>query len=286
MVTSTESIELSRDFYGNPQNYGPFSLTRDARRIIGCIDPRDPADELFGYYKIMVQNAGAGAGEAMDMAIAETAHNNRLVTVEEGLTHDQAIRLTSVLDAHPACKLIGSMAVVFGEIANPSTMTIESVGYWARKLDVDDVITSNIDAVASAAQRQQEYVGLRDNMEHLVAYVGELYPEHDNVHPMKGANVARVYTVNLHPNIGIDRNKKDPAVAEAVQGYHDNLAASVVELGNARGLETTVRGLRLTALLLRAAAVRTVLTRDIREDMTFFEVQPAYEGVRIIEQCL
>lgn len=284
MASHSESVEMSRAFYADPQNYGPFSLTKDARQIIGCIDPRDPADEIVGEHKIMIQTAGAGAGEALDTALALTVDRSRLVSVEEGLEHDAPARLTTVVDAHHGCKFIGSMAVVLQEMAEPSDFTVESAAQWVRELGIREPYFSNVGKITSAVELQKQHVADQDHMEHLVTRLDTIYPEHANVRSMRGANVSRVYVVNLHPHIGIDRNKKDPLRAESIQGYHDSLAASVVDLGSERGLNPTLRGLRLTALVLRAAAVRTVLTRDIVDEVTFFAVRPAQEGVQIIEE--
>jgi hypothetical protein len=285
MAMQNQSRELSRDFYSNPDNYSQFSLTKDARKIIGCIDPRDPIDESIGDHKVMIQTAGAGTGLALDASLALTVARNELVTVEEGLQEDSQSRLTTVLDAHPDCKFVGSMAVVLAEISSPGDMTAESVWYWSSMLDAEDTIRPHVAQITAAAEQQREHVLGQEHMLHLVSDVDAKFPQHANVKAMRGENTARVYTVNLHPNIGIDRNKKDPDNALLIQGYLDDLSASIVDLYNARGIDPTVRGLRLTALLFRAAAVRTVLTKDM-DDMAFFEVSPAEEGVRIQETQL
>jgi hypothetical protein len=287
-----ETLALSQEFYGNPDNYGTFSVTRDGRHIVGCIDPRDPTDEEFGGHKIMKQTPGAGVGEAADLAVAYTEVYGDVFRIEDAAEWDSHTRVSSVLGAHYGCKYVLGMSAVLREMADPSDFTRESATKWAVELGTYDNFAAHHSLVKSPAMKLADYIDERGAEEgsndYCVNYVGALYPGHSNVKYMKGANVARVYTTNMHPHLGIDRNKKpkcqDPA--QFVQGYHDNVGATFLSLNTVRGMSPEVRNLRVASLLLRSAATRTILTDGHMDEMTFFKVDATPKGVRIQEQTI
>ena len=284
--TAIEGLDLSREFYSNPNNYGPFSLTDDHRRMLGCMDPRDPEGVEHGKIKILVQTAGGGAGEGLDSALAQTAHTGELVTIEQGAERDSLQRLTTVLGGHHRCLFIASLGLVLGEMTEPGDFTKDSLVRWASYLGREETVSTYLDNIKKSAEEQRNYIYRRDNMDHLVGHLDELYPDHKNVGHMVGDNTARVYVMDFHPHVGIDRNKKPtvPEQALTIQGYHDNLAASTADIANIQNLSGVKRGLRFTAAVLRAAAVRTVVTQEHMDETAFFEAQQTKSGLQIFEQ--
>ena len=287
---SAESIALSQEFYSDPQSYGRHDLTRDHRAIFGCIEPRDQQGVEYGRYKTIIQTAGGGTGEGLDTALALTVQRNKLVTIEAGIDRNKDERPLTVFGAHYDCTFVGVMDRAVGEMADPSDFTRDSVIEWARYFGEKDTVAHNLGRVTNAAAVQLEYINDRPNMQHLLDHLDSLYPHHSNVVHVRGDIAARVYTVNLHPHLGKNRNRKpnDPARAEMIQGYHDSLAANVSDLGKAYSLPRRQRGERLTAKLLRAAAARTVITRDILPEMTFLTVEPTNtaRGIKIVQQAV
>ena len=285
-MSPIEAKVQSENFFLKPDSYSPFGLT-DYKRIVGCIEPRDPQGVEPGQHKVVVQTAGGAAGEALDSALALTIDNKAFVTIEEGLLHDNSKRQTTVFGAHLRCAFIGSLPLVLGEMANPSEMTVDTVKRWShffsRRELVDDAATN----IAEAASRQLEYVRSQNDMgAALVRKIDSLHPEQAKTRDVRGKNTAQVYVMNMHPLVGLDRNKKrgDPSTIQRIQGYHDSLAASIGDLNDAQGLTGRERGLRFVGMLFRSAATRTILTQDKLTKMTFLEVRAARDGLQIVEE--
>ena len=120
----------------------------------------------------------------------------------------------------------------------------------------------------------------------LVRKIDSLHPEQAKTRDVRGKNTAQVYVMNMHPLVGLDRNKKrgDPSTIQRIQGYHDSLAASIGDLNDAHGLTGRERGLRFVGMLFRSAATRTILTQDKLTKMTFLEVRAARDGLQIVEE--
>jgi hypothetical protein len=287
MPVSRQSIEMSREFFADPYNYGPFDQTHDGKDIIGCIEPRDQANTPHGEYKTIIQTGGGKIGEGFDAAMALTVEEDELVTVETGMERDIEQRPLTWSFAHYRCKFVGGLVLIAEEIVDPSDFTLHSFEQWARHFNEQDVVQGRAGRIKDAAYRQIEYLQDKEHMDDLLHHADQIEPHEENVVHVLGENIARVYVTNLHPNRGKDRNKKpsDPVEAASIQAYHDSLAATVNNLRGAN-LDKEIKNLRLTSMLMRSAAVRTVISRDIMPEMTFYEALPAdaRNGLEVIEQ--
>jgi hypothetical protein len=268
-------LDRSREFFMDPSSYGQFQLDQDLRRIIGCIEPRDQESDRL---RTVVQTAGGAVGEGLDAALALTVVNGELTTIKEGIAADRNVRHTVKLCAHHDCRFIKGLASVLDEIADPSDFTADTVEKWTSFYELGDEVTPGmLKAVKDGAQqvREREY----DEAD-LIEFVGTLYPT-PNVATMKGENNARIYVVNHHPNAGLNRHKKHREVGLRVQGYHDSLGATISDQLMSR-TAPELRYARLSAHLLRAAAVRTVIG-GAHEDTVYLEVQMTEHGAQIAE---
>ncbi len=281
----SESAALSLDFFTDKSSYSPFSLTSDHNRIIGCIDPRDPIDVAPGEHKVVIQTAGGAAGEGVDASIYDSIINDfKPSDIEAAIERDKNVRGITVLGAHHDCKFIGGMPSVLNEMHNPSNFTIDSAAKWANYFNQPKTFGRHIRRVMEAAGVQLDYIQEKDRLHDLVEHIDSLRPDHSNVKRLIGENTAKVYVVNLHPHVGLDRNAKpaNPVTASAIQGYHDSLAASLGDIIESHNIERRERQVRVTSMILRAAATRTVLTRG-NSDTTFIEVTPSKTGLEFSE---
>lgn len=287
-AASPEAIAASQAFFTRHDSYGPFDLTRDNKMIIGCIEPRDQENTPHGEYKTIMQTPGGAPGEGLDAALALTIKNDELTPIEDGMDTDCDSRPVTVFGAHHDCAFIANLVPVVEEMSDPSDFTVESVEKWSRYFNDGDHVAATLGKVSTAAARMAEYLNENGHMDDLVDHADELYPEHSNVVHVKGPAGAYVYVTGLHPHIGKNRNMKptDPEEAMNVRAYHDSLAATIDNLRGANKLEPEIRGLRATAMLLRSAAARTVITRGKLDKMTLLEVAPANtrNGIKITEQ--
>ena len=288
-MVSAESVQMSREFFENPGSYAQFTQTADHRGIVGCIEPRDEESTPHGEYKTVMQTSGGAVGEGLDAALALTVIGDKTVAIGTGMDIDKNRRPVTVFGAHHRCKFVGALDAVVAEMAEPSSFTLDSVEGWARVFNQWEHVRDTLGSVMDAANVQLEYLREQDHMDNLVEHADQLYPEHKNVAHVRGDNIARVYVVGMHRNVGKNRNAKptDIETASKIQGYHDSLAATVHNLRGEDRVTNEIRGLRLTSMILRAAAARTVITRDIMPEMTFYEVHPSDDtrsGLKIIEQ--
>jgi hypothetical protein len=267
------SLELSQEHFANPESYGHFTFTPDDRILLDCIEPRNPADIAHGSYYVTVQGPGGGAGEGLVGGVARTALSGEFVSTEAALTDDEKLRANNILAAHIACTFIDKMEPITAEMADPSDRTLANYERWAVSLGHQELATSSLRRVRDASARQHEDVQDREHMLHLVEHIDALHPEHENITGVEGEGGAGVYVVNLHPNIGQDRNRQPvgPSGEQIVRAYHDSLAASLVELHKATELTDEERGLRIPARILVAAATFTVI-QGANPDITMFEV--------------
>lgn len=272
-------FERSRNFFTNPKSYVPFDLTRDRKRIVSCIDPRD---EHRDSVKTTVQTAGGAVGEGVDAAITMSIMREEVTSIETGLASDRNLRKTTLPGAHHNCAFVGELPVILEEETDPSSFTLDALIRWANLYQVRDVIDTNLSRVKDAAALQQNLVQQRGT-ESLVEFVDELYPDHPNVTEVIGENQARIYVVNHHPYVGLNRAALHREESLSVQGYHDSLRAVTDDLNNTLGLKPEVRGIRLTAAMLRSAAVRTILG-GMHSDTEYYEVVVTDRGPQVEQQ--
>lgn len=266
----------SREFFTDPSSYDRFDLTQDKNRMISCIDPRDEdRDDV----KITIQTPGAGVGEGHDAALTLTAIKNQLVTIEEGLAKEKAARRVTSLGAHHACRFNEGLIDVLLEESDPSDFTLDAIERWTRYYQLDDFVKPRLQSLSDAAQAQHDYIQAYGT-DDLVAMVDRLWPTHANVTHMRGENRARLYIINHHPHLGLDRHKAHRERQIVVQGYHDSLRAAVDDLNNTYNLTLEARGLRLAALFLRSAATRTVLG-TLHDDTEYYSLIPTDRGPQI-----
>lgn len=281
-MSSPQAVEMSQAFFEDPKSYAQLTETADHQAIIGCIDPRDPIGVGHGEYPVTTQTSGGAVGEALDSSLALTATSGQLVTIATGMIVDREFRPGTFQGAHYRCKMAGALAVVTDEMAVPSDFTVESTERWARSLGLAEEVEAGLGRVTEAAKRKADYLHTEGPMDHLVELAA------DTVH-VHGDNNSRVYVINLHPERGLDRNAKPVAAARDIQGYHDNLAASVRHLRDEPYISDELRWLRLASMMRRAAAARSVITADLLSEMTFFEARPAPETtqeLRVVEETV
>jgi hypothetical protein len=179
--------------------------------------------------------------------------------------------MRSVLDCHPDCRFEGSFESILEEEINPSDFTLDAIARWADHYGVRDVSDSRARQIRDAAQRKLDYVQ-RYGQSDVLSEVDRLYPEYANVVQMRGENNAGLYVVNHHPHLGLNRQLEHREVGLEVQAYCESLGGSVEDLTKLR-VSTEERDLRLTALLSRAAAGRTLLGAQ-HPGMEYIEVMP------------
>ncbi len=275
--TFSQELDRSLEFFENPSSYRPFDLTPDLQRILGCIDPRDQEGANL---RVVVQTSGGAVGEAVDAAIALTVTGEETATIEQGMTQDHSVRHTTKLCAHHNCKFIHGINTVLGEMSAPSDFTMETYHRWVGYYRFGDRLTSRtLTQVTDASKRMNER---NHDEQELVSHVSRLYPDQNNVGTMIGENNARIYVVNHHPLAGLDRNAKhrgdDPL---KIQGYHDSLGATIMDQQMTHTRPDFLIP-RLSAHILRAAAVRTVIGGQ-HEDTIYLEAQMTTHGLQVAE---
>lgn len=272
---SPAEMDRSVEYLTRPDSYAPFDLDGSQRLIIGCIDPRDQ----HGKALTVLQTGGGAAGEGMDSAIAHSIMEKRPVSLEEGLTLDVETRTDVKLAAHGICKFIAGMDSVKEEVANPTAFTEDTYDRYLLRYDLWDTITPPVtEAVQDATKELWEEPPQEAE---LLPRIDSLYPASVNVANMKGENRARIYVVNHHPNVGLDRHKKHRIHKPPVQAYHESLGATVANL-KAMHSDPELLKYRLAAHLLRAAAVRTVIG-TANEDTRYLEAEIGEGGIKVEE---
>jgi hypothetical protein len=283
-----ESKIASREFYMNPASYGALSYTRDYLRIMGCIEPRDPGHQEPGGYKIIMQTGGGDFGEALDEALVTLANQKQVITFPEAMARNNSKRPFTVFDVHYDCAFDAAKVQIAQEMARPSDLTKLSVAEWAEHFNETDHVQSTLGAISvSAAVHADKLEAESDNDLHAIA--DNLYPSHKNVYPCKEQpKLSRTYVINLHPHVGKNRNKKpaDPCEAQKIQAYNDTLAANVSDLAANNRMSKVERGYRLTAMLLRSAATRTLITAAYYDEFLFLDVLPSQNdpGLVVVER--
>ena len=275
-----ESKSRSVEFAQRPESYSGFSFTRDRKLIMACIEPGDPLNTTSGSYKVAMQTPGALLGEGLDQALTVYAYDHGETTVATGMEQNSAFWPYKAFDAHNDCAFNKNLIAVTEEMADPSGFTKDSIQEWADHFNEREHVDATLRLLMDAAGVQ---LGLlhQTQDEDLVQHADHLFPNHHNVYDVRRPLLARMYVMGMHPHLGKDRNMKpaDPDEELKVQFYHDTLAANCADLATAYSMSSIMRGLRFTALLLRSAAARTVITRDKMAEMTFLEVLPAQNVV-------
>lgn len=289
-MSAENSVDMSMEFFTNPDSYGNLSMTKDFKRIISCIDPRLPGrvDEKApvdpNEYKITVQTDGGAVGLGHDRALRIGIETGRPELISDGIREDAKMRITNVLDAHHECRFLNGLVTVLLEEANPSDFTKDSIKRWDRYYGLGIVGTKAEIQLRDAAARQAELEQASHESHSLLEVIDELYPEHPNVRYMSGENRARLHVINHHPFVGINRQWQAEQYGENAQGYHNNLAAIVERSLLLPDISRRGRKWRAGAAVGRAAATKTVVTQG-HEDSRFLEVFPDTEmGLRFEEQ--
>jgi len=272
-------FERSLAVFTDPDMYEGFDLTRDRRRILGCIDPRPEQD--IDHMKVKVQTTGGGAGNAHDTALVMISEDDEALhgfidgqtAMVTGLVRDRDIRRDAMVrDVHRGCKFLDAIVIVLEEEADPSEFTKDTLGRWTRQYAVHGDAEKYTTKMIGAAARLRDNV-LDQGIGDILETADGMFPTHPNVHTMVGDNRARIHIVNHHPYVGLNRQAVHyPADGNGVviQAYHDSLAATADSINNVDASPDT-RGRFAGAMLLRAAAARTVLGSGY-EDMVYAEV--------------
>jgi len=276
-----DEIARARDHLTTLAGYTSFDLTPDGRIMSGCMDPR--ADDVLGQPQMTkMMGPGGEVGEAADHAVALTAVENRLVTLDEALEEDLRLRRTSVHGAHYDCAYVTSFGAIMGEMANPSAQTAESVDKWIFGHELGYLVTQDVlTGVRNAAWQQAEDWRFQGTPESIVHAIDAHHPYHANVPHMLGKATPHFYIVNNYPTLGLDRHKKHNTATLRAQAYHDNLGARLGDIHNTHALPVDVRSHRMGALMLRSAATRTVIDktkRDAGHPLEHWEVEIGKQG--------
>jgi hypothetical protein len=274
-MVSPDAVQLSQEFFENPDSYADFNAPFGE-----CVDPRDPKDKAPGEYFVLRQTAGSAVGIGYDRAVASTTTTGEFMSVEYAMRLNELSPGFIIWGAHYRCAFAAGIQAVGEEIVSPSPFTVDSTERLSRDLGVWDDVEPALKPVRDAAKLQAEYHQKQDSTADLVKHAQ--YTVH--VH---GENDARIYTVSLHPYKGVNRNVKprDEKGISLVKGYSDTLGANVHLLRVEPGFNNEERRLRLASMISRSAATRTVITRDIVDEMTFLEIDQAStsSGMRINE---
>lgn len=274
----------SMEFFTDPKNYGQFYLNSHNQRTYGCIDPRDEARATL---HVIMQTAGGAAGLAYDQTMAYAAHKGNGVDLAEGVTYDSQLRKVTVATGHHACAFLNSVAAVNAEIADPSAMTLDTLGRLAARYGLDERTTfhADIKRIQDTAKRNQDVLANTNPGDFLKA-THESYPHHENIGAMRGDNHAGIYIFNHHPYVGLDRSKVHRSAEPlSVQAYHSSTKASLEGLLGLT-LPRELKNLRLAAFILREAATPTVLVGDDPR-VRFLHIVPsvtASHGLQFEEQ--
>jgi hypothetical protein len=285
-IDAAASLAASRDFFTSTYSYTTFDYTRpDYRFILDCIEPRNQLRQDGKKVKTAAQTAGAGAGEGHDRALAETALGGELVKVEDALAQEIEERGNVVLGSHWRCAFIGGMLLVLAEESSPGDFTRYNYERTFQRYGIAEQMKPVMPKIQDAAKRQLDHAVQNGFAEDLAEVIDRSYPNHANVHPVIGENVARIWVENHHPHIGLNREKKARKRQEEgldIQGYHENRRA-VYDLINSYDLKRRERLYRIGAFASRNAAARTVLTHKY-PDTEFYEVSLGKSGITIMQQ--
>ena len=272
--TSQSAVAQSVDFFSDSENYGPITTLPGGGEVDICIDPRVskgmPHDERL----IAAQTDGGASGKGTDSALLIKSVYGQQVGIDVGIAHAALLYPKDRLGVHPGCKYNLGVLTVLQEMSDPSAPTRMAMRNWSRVLG-PRVTNGDQKEVAKAANGLISFLG-----EHAMLSLGYLAespaPADDYfAYDVMGQNISRVYVAQLVPGIGLDRSKRPAGVAgEQVQGYVNGIGQSFDKLSAIRVLDPNELSLLYTAMMLRAAATRTVVTRDHSNDMHYYQVVP------------
>lgn len=273
IINEQLEIERSRDFFTDPNSYAPFDLDEYQRKILGCIDPRDQESTRLA---TLVQTPGGAIGTGLDLAIAETAINGDVVSIETGMVIDRNVRSSIKLGAHHNCKFVAGIPVVLDKMIEPDEFSEQTTRRWINYYNFNDELSFTLlNRVQDAAKRLREG---RFEEDELLSWVERL-DKGDNVVTMSGENTAKIYMVNHHSKVGLNRHKKHRETGIKVQGYHDSLGATISNLKSST-LDPERRRYALGAHIIKAAAVQSVIGDA---ETLYFEGIPTDSGLQVAE---
>jgi LmbE family N-acetylglucosaminyl deacetylase len=278
------SLDISRAYFTHPKSYVPFSVTKDKRRAIACIEPRNEVHEDGEEILTAIQTAGGGAGEAVDRAIQETAYTGEFKDIDDAL-EDEVAERGNVLGGHYRCKFIGGMVLVFAEMAQPSDFTLHDLERTLADYNIAEDVQPVMPRVGDSVKRHHDHIQVTAVSETLIDKLAQHYPDHRNVANVHGDNVSQLYVTNDHPHVGLDRYTKASfrEVGIDIQGYHESRRAAFDDIATSYALKREARTLRIGAQLLRNSATRTVLG-GLQPNTEFWKVSQGRSGLLITEQ--
>jgi LmbE family N-acetylglucosaminyl deacetylase len=278
------TLDTSRTFFTHPNSYAPFSVTKDKRRVIACVEPRNEVRNNDEAILTAIQTAGGGAGEAVDRAVEETAYSGEFMDINDALGQE-AIERGNVLGGHYRCKFIGGMVLVFAEMANPSEFTLQDLENTLDAYYISEDLHPVMPRVYDSVKRHHDHIQETEVSEALIDKLGQHYPNHRNVAEVHGENVSQLYITNDHPHVGLDRDRKAQfrEVGIDIQGYHESRRAAFDDIATSYKLNREARTLRIGAQLLRNSATRTVLG-GLQPNTEFWQVSQGRDGLSFTQQ--
>lgn len=282
MTFTSDAVEMGRslEFFERPDSYGPFRINARHQMGVGCIDPRDEERQNLN---IIVQTPGGAGGKGFDSALSLHAYDGTAFEIVRGLDYDRTLQRPTISTAHPGCAFMNGRVAVAQEIYNPSDFSVHILATFIARYGLKDSgIEENIERIQNSAGISLDAIEKVDP-DVFLDEVNKMYPTHNNVAPMNGANKAGIYIFNHHPFVGLNRHKvhrgDNPL---AVQAYHDSTRASISNLEGIVEMPKDLKGLRLAALLLRSVATSAVLIGD-KPDVKILQVVPTAEGTQVEE---
>jgi hypothetical protein len=256
-------IDRSREFFfgHHPEAYEGFDVI-DGMTASICMDTRPaqlPSDER---HLTSMMGPGGEIGEATDHSLGLTVIKDRLVTPEEALGPDMDLRRATLHSAHYDCWYSGNFSLINEEVANPSDETRSAVQRWSDLGELGRMATDTaLEDVQGAAGLLVAELETRDTetMDHMIPTINAAHPGRHNVTHMEGTPTPKFYIVSHWPNVGLNRHVKHKVERIQGQAYFDSLTPRVNNIRNTYELGHNLRALRVSALLLRSAATRTVV---------------------------
>lgn len=275
-------FERSKVFFGDTSSYVPFDVTKDGRRIIGCIEPRDESDPDGAPrdLKVIIQGDGGAYGQAVHLGLARTAAGEGFTPIEAALVQDSESRPDFVLGGHDFCAYWGNLLALLGEQAHPSDFTVDGLARSLHYYELAEPLKPLIGPLKGAILRHEEHLKEHGQGD-ILPQVAALYPDHSNTFVPLGENNAGIWVTNRLPALGLNRGAKHREQQLTVQGYHFSEAALLESLVLARGMSREVRDFRALALLLGGAAARTLLGGK-HEDTAYYSAIATNNGPKVL----
>lgn len=270
-------------FFEDPASYAPIELVA-GRRISDCLDPRGKRSR--NRIRTSSQTAGGQAGNGVDHALAVSSETGQFMNIYEGIEEDARLRVGTIGDVHHRCRFLQDLDAVLDEMSDQSDQTKNTYERWVWQYQLRETLLGGIATRISDASKQQlEFVRTKADTDEIISLVDSLHPDHSNVAEMEGENRARFWVDNHTPHLGLNRQKKHREAELVVQGYHNSLAATKLDIQASPVANSGIeRRYKMAALFLRSAATRTILG-NLHNDTVYLDVRQSSSpsGLEVVE---